>query len=175
MKTLTNLTLAFSMTLWANCATGSNSQEQVGRLQTPQNLCPKATTSPTARLTREEALAYAKEANVELEAAYLVSDPFQQKLLLSSLLCEAQQRKKDIENSLVDGMTAPLLRADKTAQKDIDNAKVKLEVMGWVPLSCSYVEVDQVVQCLSILSASWCEKNPHLQAQVKAAEILNNH
>jgi len=135
------------------------------------------TLAQVGTLTREESGEVKNSAAFlyrDLYATIALSNPVQQRIILSGMLCEAKQRKVDVEESLRRGLTKPLVRASLIADKDIKNAEVKFIGMDFSPLSCGNREVERLVECLAPAPPLWCELNPDVSVQVAAAEVIVN-
>ena len=177
-KTLKTLIVAQFLTLLANCATVSRPEpEVVLPLPVPpfpeEALIQAPTQTPVQIVPNKEAQAIVRQGRVDLEADQLVSDPSQWQLLISAWLCEAKLLKDQTEDKLMDSIDRPILNANKKALKNIENAQNRLKALSLEPLSCAGYEVDAIVQCLESIPAPYCDKNPHLQAQVQAVENLD--
>ena len=176
-QTIKTLLIAQALTLMANCATVSPKDPEVLPLcrepLTKKVAVQKAIGEPQKGLSFKEAQAFAIEAGIDLEADQLLIEPSNRQLLLSAALCEAEQRLRDIGDPVMDNLSPAHYAAYKSAQRDITNANIKLGVLDLETLSCTSLYVDQLAQCLSNIPPSWCDKNPHIQAKVRAAEKLN--
>jgi hypothetical protein len=115
-------------------------------------------------------------ANISRErfASKTLSDPIQQQIILSGILCEAKQRKADVEVAIEKGLTKPLVRASLNADKDIESAKVKLRIMEVTPLPCSNRDVEKLTECLAPAAPLWCELNLDVASRVAAAELISD-
>ena len=175
-QTIKTLLIAQALTLMANCATTQNQEPEVLPLcvQPLTKPAPNAIAAPPQRVTQEEAQAFVYQARIDLEAEELLVDPSNRQVLLSAALCEATQRRQDSGDPVMDNLSPPLYASYKLAQRDITNAQIKLGVLGLEPITCTYIEVDQLAQCLSNIPPSWCDKNSHIEAKVRAAEKLNH-
>jgi hypothetical protein len=100
----------------------------------------------------------------------LLQDKKQQQLLLSALLCEAQQYRDGIEDRLTQDITEVLL-AD-AARTDARIAKIKAQLGKRKPLTCGTPAVVRIVECRGLLPAPECESDDSLHAQVRATERL---
>jgi len=95
-----------------------------------------------------------------------------QRLILSALLCEAQQRKRDLDDLLTrGGNQAFVARQVQIATERERWAQIGLS-MGLRPLACNTAPVSKLVQCLSIYASSECTTDVDLEAQMRAAERL---
>ena len=108
----------------------------------------------------------------DLEADVILADSVQQRVLLSAMLCEAQQRAADTEAALARGLTKILARAALRASADVDSAQLRLAVLRLAPLSCSASDVDLMTQCLGPVAPVSCESDDHMAAVSVAAERL---
>ena len=178
-QTIKTLLLAQTLTLLANCATTQTQEPEVLPLcvqplvKPVGQATPNAIGSPQTQLSRQEAQAFADEGNIELETEQLLLDPSNRQVLLSAALCEATQRLADTGDPVMDNLSPALYAAYKLAQRDILNAKIKLGVLNLEPITCTYFDVSQLAQCLGNIPPPYCDKNPHIQAHVRAAEKLN--
>ncbi len=100
----------------------------------------------------------------------LLQDKKQQQVLLSALLCEAQQYRSDVEDRLTLDISEVLL-ADAT-RTDSRIAKIKAQLGKRKPLTCDAPAVAKIVECRGLLPAQECETDDILHAQVRAAERL---
>ena len=114
----------------------------------------------------------------DLDAEQFLSDPRQEKVILSAMLCEAQQRKVDVEDFIVKmGLTKSLARASLRADKDVQSARESLQIMnvdGGKPFPCGHREVQKIVECLGATAPAWCQVNTYVEAEVLAAEKISN-
>ena len=174
--TIKSFFFAQALVLLTNCATTQSQDPEVLPLcvQPLAKPIPNAIVeTPPVQLSEKEIQDLDNRVNIDLEADQILLDPSKRPVLLSAILCEASQRQRDIGDPMMDNLSPDHYAAYKVAQHDITNAKVKLGVLDIEPLACTYIEVDQLAQCLSNIPPTWCYKNPHIQAQVKAAERLN--
>ena len=108
----------------------------------------------------------------------LLSQPDQQRILLSALLCEARQRRQHAKENLavkpaeIAWVTVLAIEAVR-AVRDIDSALFKLKVLEMQPLPCEYKEVKFIVECIPIEQPAWCQMNSYVSTQVAAAKFLD--
>jgi hypothetical protein len=109
-----------------------------------------------------------------LNVAVALSNPVQRRVILSGMLCDAVQRKNDIEIIIARGLTKRLARASLSADKNIEDAKLKLREMKLPPLPCGNRDVEKLTECLVPVPPLWCEMNPNVSTQIAAAELISD-
>jgi hypothetical protein len=126
------------------------------------------------RLDRAASLAGALEADFKSETAadQVLSTPAGQALVLSALLCEAQQTKRGLTDLLErGGDRAYVAHQMRIAAHREQRARLGLS-MGLTPLACDDAQVAKLLQCLSIYAPAECTTDTALAAQVRASERL---
>ena len=121
---------------------------------------------------RETAAALQAEMDAEAAVDAVLSDPAQQRVVVSAMLCEARGRQRDTEAALARGLSKPLARAAIRAAQDVTAAETRLLVLGIVPMSCGHRDVERLVDCLSPAPETWCSLNTQIAVLVRAAEKL---
>jgi hypothetical protein len=142
--------------------------QDAGRLSAPDFF------EPADRLDRAATLAGALESEFEAETAadQVLATPAGQTLILSTLLCEAQQTQDDLADLLArGGERAYVARQMRIAAHREQRARLGLS-MGLQPLACDDAHVEKLLQCLSIYAPAECATDAALAAQVRASERL---
>ena len=129
---------------------------------------------PAERLDRAATLAGALEAEFEAETAAdaVLASPGGQTLILSALLCEAQQTRRGLTELLErGGDRGYVARQMRIAAHREQRARLGLS-MGLQPMACDDAAVVTLLQCLSIYAPAECATDGALAAQVRASERL---
>ena len=138
-------------------------QEHAGKLMAADFLSERETA---------DLVTLAHQMEIELAADVLLGQPDQQRVILSAVLCEAQQRKADTEARIAQGLTKPLARAAVKAAKDIEDAQTKLAVLGLDPYACTYSDVVDLLNCMDPAAPAWCAVDQRMAARLTAAERI---
>jgi hypothetical protein len=127
-------------------------------------------------ITKAEAEQFAKDSTadlVKLEAELALKDKIKQPIILSAALCEAQARLNAIkETARARGYSNRLKKAFVIATHDIHHFELALGVFDVAQVSCTYTDVERLVQCIGPAAPFWCEKEHNMVVLVKAKELI---
>ena len=98
---------------------------------------------------RQEAQEISRQLQIEMEADLMLGDPVKQQLVLSAMICEAEQRKHDTDHRMEAILpNKALVRASASAMNDITDFQAKLVILGKERLACTYFDVAVLAACL---------------------------
>jgi hypothetical protein len=102
----------------------------------------------------QEAQEMARQLWIETEADLMLGDPAKQQLVLSAMICEAEQRKHDTDRRMEAILpNKALVRASASAMSDITDFQTKLVFLGKERLACTYFDVAVLAVCLGPVDA----------------------
>ena len=127
-----------------------------------------------AGMSREEAATFADSALVDVEADVVRADITVRPVLLSALLCDAQDRRRAATKVLTEDkrLSKPVRRALDRANRDIDDVQVALDVFEMEQVSCSSYDVDHLTACFGIVPPLYCVQERAMRVQTRAAEDM---
>ena len=97
----------------------------------------------------QEAQEISRQLGVEMEADPMLGDPAKQQIVLSAMICEAEQRKRDTDRRMEETLqNKALVRASAASMNDIADFQTKLIFLGKERLACTYFDVAVLADCL---------------------------
>ena len=97
----------------------------------------------------QEAQEISRQLGVEMEADLMLGDPAKQQIVLSAMICEAEQRKRDTDRRMEETLqNKALVRASAASMNDIADFQTKLIFLGKERLACTYFDVAVLADCL---------------------------
>ena len=96
----------------------------------------------------QEAQEISRQLGVEMEADLMLGDPAKQQIVLSAMICEAEQRKRDTDRRMEETLqNKALVRASAASMNDIADFQTKLIFLGKERLACTYFDVAVLAAC----------------------------
>ena len=103
----------------------------------------------------------------------MLGDPAKQQLVLSAMLCEAEQRKQDADHRMQEVLPDKfLVRSSATAISDIEDFETKLFFLRKERLACTYYDVAVLIDCLDPTTSSKICSEAKIQAELRFAGRL---
>jgi hypothetical protein len=143
----------------------------------PVNLPAEGAPKPVPAVAPRESLEMSHQARIEMEVELMMGDPAGQQIVLSAMLCDAEDRLR-VANHGMDGAlpSKVLVREASIAMGDMDDLQSALSFLGMDRLACTYYDVSILVDCLvpgeaGKVASKICSA-PKIQAAVRLADRL---